>query len=372
MVSWICLYHGRVLRCPGVRPRTTIEAYIHDQPAVLRRVFADVPALVASVSPALPPRPTAAVLIGSGTSGHAAMAVRAVVARRLACPAFVCGPLAFISEAPVATGVGAVAIVMSQSGASRTTVEAVGVARARGMATLVVTGEPDSAIAALPGPRVIMPVGDETVGPKTKGYTASIATLLCVALGGDFGRARDEAAAVVDALQADLPAGSRWSRRLADKYASATHIMVFAHGRHLATAHEASLKITEMSGLAAAAFDVEEGLHGRFQALDAGSAAVFIAGTPAETLLARSTIVTLTALGIPCELVAVGGENASGALGVRLPPLHVLGELDLLPAVVPFQLLAHDLALARGVAPQSMRYPGLSAALGIKTSEGVV
>jgi fructoselysine-6-P-deglycase FrlB-like protein len=361
-----------MLRCLGVRPRTTIEAYIHDQPAVLRSVFAEVPALVATVSPGLPRRPTAVLLIGSGTSRHALMAVRALVARRFACPVLVCGPLAFVSEAPPGAGERAVAIVLSQSGASRTTVEAVGVARARGMATLVVTAEADSAIAALRGPRLIMPVGDETVGPKTKGYTASVATLLCLALGDDFARTRDVAAAVVEALEADLLTWRRWSRRIADKYARAAHVVLFAQGRHLATALEASLKMSEMSGLAASAFDVEEGLHGRFQALDQASPAVFIAATPAETLLARSTIVTLTALGIPCELVSVGGESASGTLAVRVPPTPALGELDLLPAVVPFQLLAHDLALARGVVPQSMRYPGLSAKLGIKTSDEVV
>jgi fructoselysine-6-P-deglycase FrlB-like protein len=357
-----------VLRCLGVRPRTTIEAYIHDQPAVLRRVFAEVPALVAAVQPELPARPDAVVLIGSGTSGHALMAVRALIARRLACPVFVCGPLTFIAEAPLSAITASLAIVLSQSGASRTTVEAVGVARARGMTTLVITAEPDSAIAALAGPRIIMPLGSEAVGPKTKGYTASVATLLCLALGADVARARDEAAAVVDVLQSDLLMWRRWSRRLADKYAGAGHAMVLAQGRHLGTAHEASLKMTEMSGLAVSVFEAEEGLHGRFHALDSTSPALFVAATPDESLLARSTMVTLAGLGIPCELVTLGGESGSGTLGVRLPPLSVLPELDLLAAVVPFQLLAHDLALARGVAPQSMRYPGLSAQLGIKTS----
>src|SRR5687767_3858570 len=120
-----------MLRFPGVRPRTTVEAYIHEQPAVLRRIFDDVPALVAAVQPELPARPGGVVLIGSGTSGHALMAVRALIARRLACPVFVCGPLAFIAEAPMSAAADSLAIVLSQSGASRTTVEAVGVARAR-------------------------------------------------------------------------------------------------------------------------------------------------------------------------------------------------------------------------------------------------
>lgn len=357
-----------MLRCLGVRPGTTIEAYIHEQPAVLRRIFDEVPALVAAVQPELPAPPGAVVLIGSGTSGHALMAVRTLIGRRLACPVFVCGPLAFIAEATVSDGASSLAIVLSQSGASRTTVEAVGVARARGMATLVITAEPDSAIAALAGPRIIMPIGSETVGPKTKGYTASVATLLCLALGADVARARAEAIAVVDALQSDLPTWRRWSRRLADKYAGAGHAMVLAQGRHLGTAHEASLKITEMSGLAVSVFETEEGLHGRFHGLESSSPALFIAATPEESLLARSTMVTLAGLGIPCELVTLGGESGSGTLGMRLPALSTLPELDLLAAVVPFQLLAHDLALARGMAPQSMRYPRLSAQLGIKTS----
>ena len=355
-----------MLRFVGVRPGTTIEAYIHEQPAALRRIFDEVPALVAAVQPELPARPSAVVLIGSGTSGHALMAVRALIARRLACPVFVCGPLAFLAEAMVSEG--GLAIVLSQSGASRTTVEAVGVARARAMTTLVITAEPDSAIAALAGPRIIMPIGSETVGPKTKGYTASVATLLCLALGADVAGAHDEAAAVVDALPSDLLAWRRWSRRLADKYAGAGHAMVLAQGRHLGTAHEASLKITEMSGLAVSVFETEDGLHGRFHALDSTSPVFFIAATREESLLARSTMVTLAGLGIPCELVTLGGESGSGTLGVRLPPLSALPELDLLAAIVPFQLLAHDLALVRGMAPQSMRYPGLSAKLGIKTS----
>jgi fructoselysine-6-P-deglycase FrlB-like protein len=368
-VACLELTRGRCYGSSGVRPRTTVEAYIHEQPTVLRHVFAEVPAVVAAVQAELPAHPGAIVLIGSGTSGHALVAVRALLARRLACPVFVCGPLAFLTEAPLSATTEALAIVLSQSGASRTTVEAVEVARARGMATLVITAEADSAIAALAGPRLIMPVGSETVGPKTKGYTASVATLLCLALGAGWPRARDDAAAVVDALEADLLTWRRWSRRLADKYARAGHAMVLAQGRHLATAHEASLKIAEMSGLAVSAFDVEEGLHGRFHALDATSPAFFIAGTPDEAMLARRTMITLAALGIPCELVTLGGDSASGTLGVRLPPLSALRELDLLAAVVPFQLLAHDLALARGMVPQAMPYPGLSAKLGIKISD---
>jgi len=45
--------------------------------------------------------------------------------------------------------------------------------------------------------------------------------------------------------------------------------------------------------------------------------------------------------------------------------------LDLISAIVPFQLLAWHLAQQKGVVPEKMRYPNLSQKLQIKTS-GVV
>jgi fructoselysine-6-P-deglycase FrlB-like protein len=42
------------------------------------------------------------------------------------------------------------------------------------------------------------------------------------------------------------------------------------------------------------------------------------------------------------------------------------GVLDILYAVVPVQWLAVHLALRRGLRPETMRYPGLSADLAIK------
>jgi glucosamine 6-phosphate synthetase-like amidotransferase/phosphosugar isomerase protein len=44
-----------------------------------------------------------------------------------------------------------------------------------------------------------------------------------------------------------------------------------------------------------------------------------------------------------------------------------LPELDLLNAIVPFQLLAWHLAREKGIVPEKMRYAGLSQKLHIKT-----
>jgi glucosamine 6-phosphate synthetase-like amidotransferase/phosphosugar isomerase protein len=49
------------------------------------------------------------------------------------------------------------------------------------------------------------------------------------------------------------------------------------------------------------------------------------------------------------------------------PPTGPLPELDLLNAIVPFQLLGWHIAREKGVVPEKMRYPGLSQKLQIKT-----
>jgi fructoselysine-6-P-deglycase FrlB-like protein len=148
--------------------------------------------------------------------------------------------------------------------------------------------------------------------------------------------------------------------------------MLLAEGDHLATAHEAALKITEMSGIAAAAFDIEEGLHGRFHALGADSPAFFIARAGDEAARARSAVRTLEALGVPAHVMTIGGAaSGQGSPQDDLPieiPADTWPGLDLLPAIVPFQWLARELAIACGRTPEVMRYPGLSERLGIKRS----
>ena len=44
--------------------------------------------------------------------------------------------------------------------------------------------------------------------------------------------------------------------------------------------------------------------------------------------------------------------------------------LDLLGAIVPFQWLACELAMRRGLPPERMRYPDMSSRLRIKTKGG--
>jgi len=71
----------------------------------------------------------------------------------------------------------------SQTGTSATTVQAVEHARRLGMRVITVTAEKESPIARVSPEMLVIPVGPETVGPKTKGYMASVLALLLLVLG---------------------------------------------------------------------------------------------------------------------------------------------------------------------------------------------
>jgi fructoselysine-6-P-deglycase FrlB-like protein len=251
-------------------------------------------------------------------------------------------------------------VVLSQSGASRTTIEAAIKARERGCEVVRITAEPESPFAQLDDAPVLMPIGPEPIGPKTKGFGASLAALAAVAdaLGGRpenppsldanfVGRARAEATDLAQALP-DLD-----------------FVLVAGAGAHLGTALEASLKISEMSGIPSAGFDMEEALHGRLHGLTERSLAVFIAGTPAEVEDAERAAATMRELGPSTRVL---GPELAGALFRDGPGGAGAGALDPIHAIVPFQWLAWALAGSRGLDPAAMRYPGLSTRLAIKTN----
>jgi fructoselysine-6-P-deglycase FrlB-like protein len=213
---------------------------------------------------------------------------------------------------------------------------------------------------------VVMPVGPEPVGPKTKGYTASVLSLILLARAmagqevnpGDFTTELSRLIAYARGVVAEL----------AEVREGCDFFMVMGQERHYATALEASLKISEMSGIAAAAFDTEEAFHGRFHGLSSFSAALFVSGTAAQYDMATAGAAVLSDLGIASRVLNLAAAlPGPHDLPLPWPATDVCAELDLISAIVPFQLLACELARRRGFSPERMRYPDLSQRLRITT-----
>jgi len=365
-----------------------IKKYIYEQPETLRRIFREIPEMVQSLTPEVLKSPWERIfLIGSGTSKNALVAIEPMMTRIFQMPVLVQGPMSFMRYNPPSLFSRSFALFLSQSGTSMTTIEAVRMAQAKGAKTLVITSDKESMIAQIPGSRLIMPMGIEKVGPKTKGYTATLASLMILsislsdALGtqkSDMNRLSREYAEFCNFLAAGMKEWDQIGAVQAKLLTTYHHIMVLGQGRHVGTALEGSLKITEMSGLSTSAFDMEEGLHGRFHGLDSKTAVLFLASSSEEDTLARSTIQVLSGLNIPCFLYTSTpiserskskGEDKTlifSELKISSFFSPVVPELDLIEFIIPFQFLSLHSATELGLVPEEMKYAGLSAKLGIK------
>ena len=342
----------------------TIDEFIAEQPEVLEAVLAEVPGQLAVLGPIQSTRPI--YLVGSGTSRNALAAVEPLIARLLPAGIRVRGPLAFLAETAGARKGKGVAVFLSQTGTTATTVQALTHAASLGWRTLTFTADRKSPVGRVSGEMVVLPVGREPVGPKTKGYTASVLALILLAqtmVGqdvhpGDFTGELSRLIAYARGVVAEL----------AEMREGCDFFMVLGQERHYATALEGSLKISEMSGIAAAAFDTEEAFHGRFHGLSSFSAALFVAGTPAQYDMAAAGAAVLSDLGIATRVLNLTASlPGPHDLALPWPATDMCAELDLISAIVPFQLLACDLARRRGFTPERMRYPELSQRLRIAT-----
>ena len=339
-----------------------IKTFIYEQPQVIDTVLQTIPTVLPQITPA-----ETIYLVGSGTSLNALTAVEPLMKRLLAARIRINGPLAFMTGTVKNPDSNCLAIILSQSGASTTTIAAVEHARRCGMRTLVLTAEKESPITAVSDNILLMPVGPENIGPKTKGYTASVLCLLLLVL-AMAGR-KLQAPQFPNELARLIEQCDPVICDLADACAQTDFIMVLGQGRHLGTALEGSLKISEMSGVAAAAFDTEEAFHGRFHGLSPASLALFVVAYSQQYDMALTGAKVLSDLGVAVRILNFAGQLSSiHDLRLPWPRTDPLPELDLIHAIVPFQLLAWHLAKQKGRVPEKMRYPNLSKELQIKTS----
>jgi glutamine---fructose-6-phosphate transaminase (isomerizing) len=240
---------------------------------------------------------------GCGTSYHAALA---------------CGPAAqslelVLGNAPEAD----VLVAISHEGGTRLTLEAV---ESFAGETWLLTGAADSPIARIADRVVVVTPELEKSYCHTASYTCAIAA----------GRALQ--GENVDGLSAGVERELR-----ADPLGASEHdrFAVAGGGMDVATALEAVLKLREGAHVAAEAHHVEQLLHGQLAAIDPAVRCFVLAGEGRGAERAADAMRALAEIGAEATLV---------------PTTHPVVD------IVRFQRLACDLAEARGIDPDVIRW----------------
>ena len=301
-------------------------------------------------------RPRHVVLVGRGTSDHAALYAAYLTEIRLGLPVGLASPSAITLYGARPDLKDALVVGVSQSGGSPDLTEVLKVARESGALTLAVTNNPASTLAQTAELSVDVAAGHERAVAATKTYTAELFALLLLVEGirnGDGTLPTEERAALEKLPQlAEDALSDHGADELAQRYRFASRLVTTGRGYAYPTARETALKLMETSYLPALAFSGADLLHGPLAMTDPDVPVLAVVGTgPGGTSMAdvvtrlgerRADVVTVGATDIP----GAAGRLAVPAVDERYAPL-----LDILP----LQRLALALALARGEDPDAPR-----------------
>ena len=207
-------------------------------------------------------------------------------------------------------------VAVSHEGETKLTLEA---AQAFGGPVWLITGTDKGPIADIADEVIVATPAIEESYCHTSSYTCAVAAL--AALRGEDVRWLRQA---VDNVLADPFTGGDWDR-----------VVVVGAGRDWPTAQEAVLKLREGAYIAAEAHETEQILHGHFAAIDETVRVFVLEGEGRAAERSVEAVAALELLGCDVTLVRT-----------RHPVVDI----------VPFQLLTLDLAEARGIDPDLIRW----------------
>ena len=301
--------------------------------------------------------PGRVVILACGTSYHAGLVGKFLIENVARIPCEVDLASEFRYREPV-VGAKDLVVAISQSGETLDTMAAVKEAMARGARTLAICNVVDSSIARACNLVLYTHAGPEIGVASTKCFTAQLAalTLLAIHLGRRNGALPDKAAAELVGELVHMPnkmsetlRASGNLRDLARKYMHARDFLFLGRGTNYPIALEGALKLKEISYIHAEGYAAGEMKHGPIALIDDGLPVVVIATKGKGYDKVLSNLAEVRAREGHVIAVATRGDEAIRAqcqdvLWVEDAPAL----LQPLLTVLPLQLLAYNMAVARG------------------------
>ncbi|WCB91649.1 Glutamine--fructose-6-phosphate aminotransferase [isomerizing] [Baekduia alba] len=298
-------------------------------------------------------------VVACGTSYHAGLAAREIIETWAGLPVEVDVASEHRHRAAPG-GDGELLIGITQSGETADTLAAMRAAQARGSRVLALTNIADSQAARDADAVLLTRAGVEIGVAATKTFTAQVAAL--AALGLRLSAARGaleparrrelatELALLPDLIERAVADGDAWAARAASRFVDAPMVMFLGRQGGAAIAMEGALKLKEVSYIPSDAYPAGEMKHGPIALLSAETPVVCVATAGPLRDKLHSNMSEVRARGAHVTAVACHTDDAVASHAddvVRVP--STLPELQPLLAVVPLQLLALHVALARGL-----------------------
>jgi len=330
---------------------------ILEQPQAAARLLSSAPGAFAGITSALQrKRPQFAVLAARGTSDNAALYAQYLFAVRNSMPAALAAPSTITLYGARPRMADALVVGISQSGRSPDIVAVIDEGRRQGALTVAITNDPTSALATAADHVIDLQAGPERATAATKTYTTEVlaAALLSAALDPPTAGEQADLALVPDLLAQAL-ATEDAARAIAAGHTARTHGVVLGRGYAYATAREWALKLQELAQLLAQPYSTADFEHGPMALAEPGFAVLAVCPTGAAFEAQREVLAELRQKH-GARLLVISDDAATRALdeGLALPAGRPEW-LSPLVEIVPGQLYAYHLTLARGLDPDLPR-----------------
>ena len=296
------------------------------------------------------------IILGCGTSWHAGLIGEYMLEEFARIPVEVEYASEFRYRNPIIDE-GTLVLVISQSGETIDTLAAMREARRRGAKALGVVNVVGSTIARESDGGVYIHAGPEIGVASTKAFTSQVTVLalLTLLLGRHRGLSRDygiEIARELSALPGKIERAlqARDSvRRIAELYGRHDNFIYLGRGFHFPVALEGALKLKEISYIHAEGYPAAEMKHGPIALIDENMPVVFICTRDSAYEKVMSNMMEVRAR--KGRIIAIATEGDAEVQSRADHVLYVPATIPMLQpilSVIPLQLLAYDIAVARG------------------------
>lgn len=304
--------------------------------------------------------PSRIYLVGCGDSHYAGLATRFAFERWSGIPTEALESLEFSRYAIHTAPVDALLVAVSNSGRVVRTVECARVARERDIATIGLTYNSASPLAAEASMLLNWTYEDVGFGPGTLSYLASLVSLYALAarLGQLNGRLDEEQgaahlhaiAATGDSLDATISANHDTASKVAAELEDDGLVCIVGGGPNYATALFGMAKFIETAAYPAVGQELEEWAHEQYFCTRPGTTTFVVAPPGASVDRAREQLQAIRDVGGQAVAICDPADAETAGLADVILPIQTSGDELLSPLVtpVPIELVALGFAKRLG------------------------
>jgi len=245
-------------------------------------------------------------------------------------------------------------IAVSQSGETADVIEGVKIARVAGGNILSIVNRPDSILESLSHQTISLNCGYEIGVAATKSFLSQITAfyLLSFAMVNEYNKSRDRILSVADKIAEVRDLNQKKIMNLAQRFKDSSDFYYIARGINFAVASEAALKLKEISYIHAEGMPAGELKHGTLALIDKGTPVVAIC--PDDDTYDATINNAMEAKSRGAYIIGVSDRKSTiYDFWIKIPKVDKL--LYPMVTIVPLQLLAYHMAIARGYNPDKPR-----------------